>query len=109
MTAQMQLNRLRRGTTRALAPVAPIAYTVMGHGNETAEYKTVPPGCILVVAASSGNSVNASIAIRNNLKLLDDKNRRYVLDPLNHKKEIYKLLLHILFSLNLNIQNKYLL
>jgi len=87
-----QLNRVRRGSAgHKVANVPPIAYTVMGHGNESAIYKTVPPGCILVVPTNSGNSVTATTAIQNNLKLLDEANKQYILDPLNHKKEIYKL------------------
>lgn len=90
-TGQTQLNRIRRGQVGTKASVPPIAYTLMGHGNETAEYKIVPPGCILVVQASSGNTVSATTGVENTLKLLDDRNRRYVLDPLNNKREIYRL------------------
>lgn len=92
LTPQMQLNRLRRGPGAAsLSAVPPVAYTVIAHSDESPTYKTVPPGCILVIPASSGNSVSARVALRNNLKLLDAANRKYVLDPLNNKKAIYKL------------------
>jgi len=90
-SAQKQLNRLRHGVTAAKASVPPIAFTIMGHGIETVVYKVVPPGCILVATANAGDTVSSRSAIQNNLKLIDMKNRDYILDPLNHKKEIYKL------------------
>ena len=90
-SAQTQLERLRHGHSVAKAAVPPIAFTIMGHGLETTVYKVVPPGCVLVATTNAGASVSSRTAIQNNLKLLDENNRDYIMDPLNHKKEIYKL------------------
>ena len=43
--------------TRRLRPVEKVAFTTIGHGLETPQFRSVPPGCILVVAAKSGNAM----------------------------------------------------
>lgn len=69
----------------------PMAFTTLGHGSENSYYKKVPPGCILVVAANSGNSMLASKGDPMQIKLMDINNRKYILDPLNYQREIFDL------------------
>lgn len=73
------------------APVEKMAFTTIGHGAETTKFRTVPPGCVLVVAAKSGNSMPSTTGDNLQLKLMDINNRQIILDPLNNQKQIYDL------------------
>ena len=85
------LNELRHRVTVKRNSVPRIAFTVMGHGLETPEYKVVPKGCILVVPTASGKGTKAIVSITNNLLLMQMENRKIILDPLRHKKELYEM------------------
>jgi len=85
------LNELRHRVTVKRNSVPRVAFTVMGHGLETPEYKVVPKGCILVVPTASGKGTKAIASITNNLSLMQMENRKIILDPLHYKKELYEM------------------
>lgn len=85
------LNELRHRVTVKRNNVPRVAFTVMGHGLETPEYKVMPKGCILVVPTVSGKGTKAIVSITNNLALMQMPNRNFILDPLRYKKELYEM------------------
>jgi len=59
------------------------AYVMMGHGGELTRKNIVPPGCTLVVEVHSGE-----VNYTNFDKILNHKNKKIFLDPVNNYKEL---------------------
>ena len=85
------LNKLKGKRAINYSPVEQMAFTTIGHGFETSNLKKVPPGCILVMAANSGNTMLAKEGDELQRKLMDINNRTYVLNPSTYQREIFDL------------------
>jgi hypothetical protein len=75
-----------------------VGYLMLSHGMEeqdneksysNAKKRIVPKGCIIVVKTHSGDTSKYVSFSKNVVAVLEKKNRDIMLDPVNHKVEIY--------------------